>query len=297
MSKTNGIIFTSDVDCAEKRPAGVGADVSAGWSAKLELAFELRGRRTVLAAKHQRGPLTVQRPFYPEEGVCHMYLLHPPGGVVGGDSLEIDVHLRQQAHTLLTTPGAAKFYRSSGAEAVQNQRLCVDSGGVLEWFPRESILFPGARLRNHTRIELSDDALFIGWEIQSLGRPAIGERFASGHADFGFSVFRAGRPLLLERLRIRAETDLDGLGGLRGYPIGGTFVASGAGVQDLEAARERLGSTGETLCAMTLLEDLLVARCLARSVEPVHRIFLPLWGILRPRLVGRDACPPRIWAT
>jgi urease accessory protein len=48
---------------------------------------------------------------------------------------------------------------------------------------------------------------------------------------------------------------------------------------------------------LTLVEDLLIARCLAPAVEPASRIFRSLWGILRPRLMGRDACPPRIWLT
>jgi len=268
-----------------------------GWSAGLDLGFERRGERTVLARKRQFGPLTVQRAFYPEGGACHLYVLHPPGGVVGGDRLEVDVHARSGAHALITTPGAAKFYRSAGPWALQRQRLTVDEGGVLEWLPHESILFPGAMLGVRIQVELAGDARFIGWEIQSLGRPVIGERFDSGSADLRIDVSREGRPLLSERLRVRGQSDLDGPSGLRGFPVAASFLASGAGPQDVDAAREGLGMPSGTPFAMTLVEDLLVARCLAGSVEPVHRIFVALWGILRPRLLGREACAPRIWAT
>jgi urease accessory protein len=268
-----------------------------GWSARLEIGFERRGARTVIGGKRRYGPLTVQRPFYPEGGVCHLYLLHPPGGVVGGDSLELDMRVAQGAHALVTTPGAAKLYRSAGPRALQDQRLRVDGCGVLEWLPHEGILFPGAKLRNQTRVELTGGGRFLGWEMLSLGRPVIGERFVPGSADLGFSVHRDGRPLLCERLRLRAEADLDGPGGLRGFPVTATFVASGAGPADLAAGREGLGATEGVAFAATLVEDLLVARCLAGSVEPVRRIFTALWGILRPRLLGRVACPPRIWAT
>jgi urease accessory protein len=268
-----------------------------GWLGRLELGFEPRGGRTVLAHRRREGPLTVQRPFYPGDGACHLYLLHPPGGVVGGDRLEIGVSVDAGAHALVTAPGAAKLYRSAGNEAVLEQRLGIAEGGVLEWLPHEAILFPGARVRQRTRVELARDARFLGWELQSLGRPAIGERFASGSADLGLTVLRDGRPLLAERLCLRTEADIDGPSGLRGFPVTATLVATGAGEEDLVACREAATIPPGLLLGITRLDDLLVARCLARSVEPVHRLFVALWGILRPRLVGREACPPRIWAT
>lgn len=277
--------------------AAVGGGVREGWAASLDLAFERRAARTVLAAKRQRGPLAVQRPFYPESGVCHLYLLHPPGGVVGGDSLDIAVLVASGAHTLITTPGAAKFYRSAGALATQEQHLRVAEGGLLEWFPQENILFSGARLRGRTSVELSGDGRFVGWEMQSLGRPVIGERFETGSADLGLRVLRAGRPLLLERLRLDSSSGLDGSSGLRGFPVTATLLASGANAADLEAARQGIAAPPGLPFGITLVDDLIVARCLSKAVEPVQRIFIALWGILRPRLIGRAACLPRIWAT
>jgi urease accessory protein len=239
----------------------------------------------------------VQRPFYPEGGVCHLYLLHPPGGVVGGDSLKVRVDVAMRSHALITTPGAAKFYRTAGPRAAQEQLLRISDGGLLEWFPQENILFPGASLTSRTRIDLIGDGRFLGWEIHSLGRPAIGERFDRGSADLRLSLFRDGRPLLLERLRLDSESGLDGPSGLRGLPVCATLIATGAAGPDLMAARESAGDPPGVLLGMTLLEDVLVVRCLATGVEAIRRIFGRLWGILRPRLAGRAACPPRIWAT
>ena len=75
-----------------------------GWRAELSLGFTAEpvvdGPRdgapaaplTRLTTRAHRGPLVVQRPFYPEgPGVPHVYLLHPPGGIVGGDSLRVEV--------------------------------------------------------------------------------------------------------------------------------------------------------------------------------------------------------------
>ena len=115
-----------------------------GWQASLRLGFAPRAARTALVHREQRGPLAVQRPFYPEGDTCHLYLLHPPGGVVGGDRLDIEARTTGEAHALVTTPGATKFYLSAGHTAHQTQRLRVGAGGALEWLPQENIFFPGA---------------------------------------------------------------------------------------------------------------------------------------------------------
>ncbi len=106
-------------------------EVASGWRARLELGFAPRPGRTALVHRRQRGPLAVQRPFYPEDDVCHLYLLHPPGGVVGGDSLHIQADAGAGAHALVTTPGATKFYLSAGASAQQVQILRVAVGASL----------------------------------------------------------------------------------------------------------------------------------------------------------------------
>jgi urease accessory protein len=241
--------------------------------------------------------LTVQRPFYPEGAPCHVYLLHPPGGVVGGDRLEIEAGVGSGAHALLTQPGAAKFYRSAGATATQRNGLTVADGGVLEWLPQEQILFPGARLRSATTVLLRGGARFIGWEVTSLGRPVIGERFEPGWADLRLTVERDGRPLLIERLGIDDGRGLDGPSGLRGRPVTGTLVAVGADSGDLASARRVLEDRPALSAGVTLLDDLLVARALAPRVEPLMHGFRALWASLRPRLLDVEASPPRIWAT
>jgi len=217
--------------------------------------------------------------------------------VVGGDRLEIELNIASRAQALVTTPGAAKFYRSAGSAGIVQQRLIVQDGGLLEWFPQASILFPGAKLRAETVIELCGDARFIGWEIYSLGLPVIGERFDTGMADLAFSLCREGRAMLKDRLRLDKGKGLDGPSGLRGFPTCGTFVATGADKGDLDLAREGLPDEASFPIGLTLVEDLLVARCLAPGAESVHRIFCSLWVILRPRLMRRNACLPRIWAT
>jgi urease accessory protein len=267
-----------------------------GWYASLRLGFRKCPGRTVLAERRHQGPLAVQRAFYPEGDLCHVYLLHPPGGVAGGDQLHIRARVDTGASALVTTPGAAKFYRTIGPAAVQRQCLEVD-GGSLEWLPQENILFPGADAELSTRIELSADAAFIGWEINCLGRPVIGERFESGRATFSFTLLRDGLPLLCERLTVDSRKALYGAAGLRGRPVVASLYATTDDEQLSERVRDLIPEENRPQLGITLVDGLLIARYLGDSTETARRLFIEIWRELRPAVLHRAPCAPRIWNT
>lgn len=270
--------------------------ISKGWHARLRLGLRATPGRTLLAERERHGPLAVQRPFYPEGDVCHVYLLHPPGGVVGGDRLQILVDVGECAKALVTTPGATKFYRSAGLEASQVQRLSVAEGAALEWLPQESIHFPGAEVKLETRIDLCGNAACALWELHCFGRPVIGEVFDAGQVDSRLEIYREGLPLLLDRLRVhpdnRRRRSL-----MAGLAVCGTLVISGAGAREIAACRDLLGSDVAVSAGVTLIEDLLVLRYLGDSTELAHRLFRAAWQRLRPMTLGRAPSVPRIWAT
>ena len=177
----------------------------------MQLAFERRSSRTVLAQCSHRGPLRVQKALYPEgDAVCHAIVLHPPAGIAGGDSLEIDVKVDAGAHALLTTPGAGKWYRSAGSSARLTQRITVADDGVCEWLPQESIVFNGALGALETVVELHGNACFIGAEMLCFGRTGSGEHFTRGKLGISTRISRDGRPLWLERGRIAGASPLVG---------------------------------------------------------------------------------------
>ncbi len=286
-------MYRSPAPLVSAREEQAAEPTSAGWCAHLDLGYRATPLRTVLARRARSGPLAVQRSFYPEGGLCHNYLLHPPGGVVGGDRLDIRVECPPGTAALLTTPGATKFYRSARRRAVQRQQLAVTDAS-LEWLPQENILFPGAVTTLHSRIELAGRARFFGWEIHCLGRPANGERYDSGSADFVTEIYRDRRPLLLDRTRVRPDDRASGAASLRGRPVFAALYATGVAAEQLQGARELAAGMP---VGMTLLEDLLVVRYLGESTEQARTVFVQLWQALRPVVIGRPPSPPRIWTT
>jgi urease accessory protein len=267
----------------------------------LNLSFARVGPRSVLAKREHRGPLRVLRPFYPEgDAVCHVYVLHPPGGLVGGDQLRVNALVLPDAHALLTTPAAGKLYRSNGARVRQTTLLRVDARAQLEWLPQENIAFSGAQAELTTRVDLAADARFFGWELMCLGRPAAAESFSSGQLQARFELHRQGRPLHLERALYRAgDALLAAPWGLGGQPVVASMVCVAPGASDwVAAAREVLAArTSADLAAVSGWDDLLIARYLGPSVERARALFVALWSVLRPALLGREAHPPRIWRT
>ena len=269
------------------------------WNARLDLRFDRIAERTALVHRRHEGPLGVQRPFYPEgEGVCHVYLLHPPGGVVGGDDLSVSVDSALGAHALVTTPAATKLYRSDGRVARQRQRLRVAAGGRLEWLPQETIAFDGADAVLSTEVELEPEASFVGWDIVCLGRPAVAELFSPGRIDQRFTIRRGNRLLWHERADYRGgHRLLDAEYGLRGEAVVGSLVCVTPNSPELLAeVRASIADAGP-LVAASHLEDVLVVRLLGGSVESARRAFEAVWTVLRRQLWAMPAEVPRIWLT
>lgn len=270
-----------------------------GWKARLSLGLVPRGERTVLASSSHFGPLRVQRPFYPEGPVCHLYLLHPPGGMVAGDDLSIELNLECNALALVTTPAAGKFYRveSYAAPQYQGVQARVKRDAVLEWLPQESIVFNGARGELRNRFDLDEGARLIGWDIVCLGRRASGERFDTGRIQQRIEIFRQGQPVFIDRVEFEGGSDmLCAPWGLRGHSVSATFFAAMADARpDIDHLRAALPHGPEW--GLTRRGEVLLARYLGDSAETCRRGFEQLWRALRPLLLGRPVHRPRIWNT
>lgn len=289
-----------------RAPSGHRFDEGRCWAASLELRFAQRpsgqGPVTRLVRNSHEGPLRVQRPFYPEGpgGCCHVYLLHPPGGLVSGDALTFQTTVESGAHALLTTPAAAKLYRSdrNGVAWKQHVQLHVQPGATLEWLPQETLAFDGSRGTQSTTIDMAEGARCLGWEMMALGRPESDLPFVSGHLEQGFCLTQTGRPLWIERQILdpqhRRFREYWGQGGA---VVQGTLWAVGLGDESaaIEALRAELPPSPRW--AVTRRGGVLLLRYLGSDRNEAWNQCEHAWRVLRPRLAGVAAQRPRIWST
>nr|WP_320134652.1 urease accessory protein UreD [uncultured Amphritea sp.] len=285
---------------------------ASAWNAELFLQFARTVRGTVLQRAEHQGPLYVQKAFYPEgPDLAQVYLLHPPGGMVSGDRLQVTVECTADSHALLTTPGAGRVYRARPDRSLQHQTntLNVSAGGSIEWLPMETILYPDACTRLDTHVNLADNAHYIGWEVTSLGMPNRDQPFSTGNLAQTLQINRGERILLRERLQIDDHNRalLEGPAGLRGHPVNGLMVAGPfemAGIQAentqisalVDKLRQIVSDCG-ALASVSLTGEFITVRYLGQQTDQAMQLFIHCWQVIRPLLLGREACEPRIWAT
>ena len=287
-------------------------DVSgAGWSARLNLRFEPRevngATRTVMTERDHFGPLRILKPLYPEgDDICHAVIVHPPGGIVAGDSLVVDARVDSGAHALATTPGAQKWYRSTGASASAITRLHVVDDASLEWMPQETMVFDGARATQTLEIALAPKARFFGWEMLCLGRTTRGERFATGEFRQSIRLVRpaSNAPLWRESMvLIGSDPLMTSPLGFRDLPVAVTawivLPADESGViaaEVLASVREALGDA-PLAAASSPEQGLIVIKAMGDAPEAVRNLLIGVWKRIRLQVFGREPQLPHIWST
>ncbi|MFC5523158.1 urease accessory protein UreD [Polaromonas jejuensis] len=274
------------------------------WNATLALDYSRQADKTIAHFRHS-GPLRILQSLYPEgEAICHNVIVHPPGGLVGGDTLDLQFHVATGAHGLVTTPGATRFYRSSGEPALQRTQISLDAGARMEWLPLEAICYSGCLAENRLTMTLAPGAELLGWDITALGLPAAGQPFERGSLLQHIEV--PGR--WLERGRIDSADPLllDSPLGMAGHRcMASLFFVAGSAMA--RARREALLDIARGLADSHALSDtagatspnaeVIVLRVLAPLVEPAMQLLRNVWQAWRTELWSLGSHPPRIWAT
>jgi urease accessory protein len=273
------------------------------WNATLSLDYTLQAGKTLAHFRHD-GPLRILQSLYPEgDAICHNVLVHPPGGLVGGDTLDITVTGAAGSHGLITTPGATRFYRSLGETALQRTRIDLASGARAEWLPMEALCYSGCLAENHLTLNLAPGAELMGWDVTALGLPGAGQPFTAG--SFCQHIELPG--VWLERARLSAQDLLllDSPLGMAGQRCLATlFFASGSKLdrgrreRALEVARDCLqGHALEATAGATSPDpQVVVVRVLAPLVEPAMGLLKQVWKTWRQHLWDQAAPSPRIWS-
>jgi urease accessory protein len=274
-----------------------------GWHARLDLDYLKDGARTLANHAHE-GPLRILQTLYPEgEAIAHNVLVHPPSGLVGGDTLDIAVRVASASHGLITTPGAARFYRSEAEPAVQRTRISLASGGRLEWLPQETLCYSGCIAENHLFVDLAPCAEIMGWDITALGLPASELPFTRGSLLQQLEV----KGSWLERGRIAADDErlLDGPLGLAAHRCFATlFFATHEPIgrsrreEALALANAVIAQHGDGIAAGATAPapNVIVVRALAAMVEPAMSLLKAVRAAWRPALWDLPANAPRVWS-
>jgi len=272
------------------------------WHAKLSLHHRREGPRTTTRYEHT-GPLRVLKSLYPEgEAICHNVIVHPPGGLVGGDVLDIRVRVDGDAHALVSTPGATRFYESDDLQATQRVTLDLAAGARLEWLPLEALAYPGCRALNQLTATLAPGAELLAWDVTALGLPASDKPFSRGRITQRLEL--PGR--WLEQVHIDASDHrlLASPLGLAGQRcLGSLLFAVGDPLERarrehlLEAVRSALQNLppGVQAAATCPNPHLLLVRALAPVVEPLMNTLQGCWAALRQEAWKLKPVPPRIW--
>lgn len=276
----------------------------ARWHAALNLQFIKKSGRTYLAKKSHVGPLVLQKTLHPEgDAVCHGIVIHPPGGVAGGDSLSLTAHVQEHGHAILTTPGAGKWYKANGQSASQHLEFAVAEHATLEWLPQENILFDGSEVKFSANVSLSEGAKFASWEILCFGRQAHSECWQSGAMHQKVSISRNGRLIWQECAHLRPQQlPMKSIIGLANNTVSASFVVAAGAVptyllEACKAIKPNLALELHARYGVTALPEIFCARYVGQSSQSARQYFEQLWQLLRPWYAEVEAHKPRIWNT
>jgi urease accessory protein len=268
-----------------------------------EIGFARRDGATRLAHLYQHDPLRVLFPGSEGDPAALAVIVTTSGGLVAGDRLEIAVDVGAGAAAHVTGSAAEKLYRSTGATTEIRQRLSVEGDGWLEFLPPEAILFDSARLRRETRIELADNAGFLGGGIIVFGRRARGEAFTHGLLHEVWELRRDGALVWGDALHV-ADHDGGDVAAIMADPAcfdGAGACAtlilappSGDPKPYIDAARAVQRRASGIRTGVTAVGGLLVARWLGEP-PALRRAYADLACHLRAAALGLPPRLPRLW--
>lgn len=258
-----------------------------GRDGRLTLRFERRQARTVVTRCGYTLPLQVLAPMALDDPAAIVSVLNPTGGLVGGDTLTIDIEVAAGAHACLTTPSATKVYRAASSPARQDVSLRLAPGARLEWVPDHTIPFAGAAFRQTLAAEVGEGAALVVVDAYAAGRVARGEAWQFAELDSTLSVGDGRGRLLHDRFVLRHGAPR-GLGITEGQPYFATVAVVAddgvAGLADRLVAMDPIA--GAEIGVGLLARRGAVVRCLAAHAPALGQALDAVWGAARREVLG-----------
>ncbi len=279
------------------------------WPASLYLLFTEKEGGTYLKRCQHKGPLYIQKPFYPEGNKCaHIYLLHPPGGLCSGDYLHTRVIAKKNANALITSPSAMRIYKARQAPHLitqpqrVNNNITIDKNSCIEWLPMETIIYPHANALLQTDISMNSNSIFIGWEIICLGLPASDLPFKFGKIQQHIKILIDKKYRIIDRFQLQQPSSIPtASAGLRHHHVTGLMLAGPFNqtptnlIQQLRKLQQMYFVN--IMVSITYVRQFLIFRYLGDNAFASREFFIFAWQLIRPTLCMREACPPAIWRT
>jgi urease accessory protein len=272
-----------------------GALARARGAARIELAPDETGA-TRLVRLGQRSPVRVILPRA-EGADAVAILLNTAGGVCGGDRLELAANLAPGARATLVGQAAEKIYRAIDRPAEIRTHLEVSEGAALHWAPQETLLFDGAMLERRTELRTEPHARLLAAETLVFGRRAMGEIVRDLHLRDDWRLFRSGRLVWADSLRLVAPAAgaLAAPSGFAGCEALCTLVLVGDALEAARDAARAVLDLAPVTGGATVLNGVLVARALGASAE-IRRALTELLCRLRGDALGFAPALPRVWS-
>lgn len=264
-----------------------------------EVTFARRAGADRLTHLAHHDPLRVLFPAPARGDIPLAALVNSSGGMVAGDRLDIAFSVGPGAHGMALGAAAEKIYRSPAAMCEIAVTLEAGEHAWLEWLPQETILFEGARLRRCNQVNLAAGARLLAGEMLIFGRAAHGEDLTSGAIEDRWALYREGRLVWADILRMQGELTrpLRAAAGLAGARAVATLIYAGPDAADmLSVARDLLPAPGGDIrVAASVVNGVLVLRWLGGAPERLRVAYGAFWGAMRAHLAGLPAALPRLW--
>lgn len=124
-------------------------------------------------------PVKLMLPSHASSSNCQWgYSINYGGGIVSGDSIKVQIRLKDNCCAMLTTQANTKVYHSEeGQVSLQTLEGVVESGSVLAVLQDPVTCFANARYRQTQTFDVSEDGNLVFMDWLTAGRIARGERW------------------------------------------------------------------------------------------------------------------------
>lgn len=257
------------------------------------LVFRRDGGATRLKTLYQEGCAKIRLPRPLQGQPPEAILINTAGGLAGGDRIAVGIEVGERAMATVTTQACERIYRSTGPEALVENRLALGPGARLAWLPQETILFDGGRLARRLEADLEGDAELLAVEAVLFGRAAMGEVLRHGLLHDRWRIRRDGRLIFAEDFRVSGDiaAQLAHTISLGGCVAMATIlhVAAAPG-RLLDAVRNLLGEVG----GASAWDGKLLVRLVAPTGLVLRQRLEPLLSLLLGQLLKGPALP-KVW--